>query len=136
MSCALNSRLICSWFVFFVVVTLGCLPGMGSNAEEKDGEKPIAVGWVQAAGEIRIYFHKSDLGRLYDGSCLSGVMTRGRTMPPELQNHRVYAYGKLLDAKELSDATKRGISIGVENYCNSPKIALIERLVPADSDGK
>ena len=115
--------------VAWLVGTLVCFTVIAGPSKEQTKEQLIAVGWVQAAGEIHIYVHRSDLGRLYDGSCLTGVMTGGRTMPAELQNRRVSVYGTLVDAKEFSDMTVRGISAGVENYCNSPKIAIITRLV-------
>jgi hypothetical protein len=95
--------------------------------------KPIAIGWVQAAGEIFIYARRADLGNLYDGSCISGVMAHGRKFPKSLNGHYVRVYGRLMDVKELDDLVSRGISIGVETYCNSPKIAIITRLVESSS---
>ena len=99
-----------------------------AQPEQKLDEHLIAVGWVQAAGEIRIYTQKEDLGRLYDGSCISGTMTNGRAMPSRLQNQHVSVYGTLMDAEKLHEMTLQGISIGVENYCNSSKIAIITRI--------
>lgn len=34
-----------------------------ATGQQRSGEQLIAVGWVQAAGEIRIHTHKSDLGK-------------------------------------------------------------------------
>ena len=48
-------------------------------SQQDSSGKPIAIGWVQAAGEIFIYARKSDLGNLYDGSCISGVMALFRS---------------------------------------------------------
>jgi len=110
-----------------LICTVGC-------AHQASNEQLIAVGWVQAAGEIFIYAHKSDLGKLYDGSCISGVMTRGRKMPEKFNGHLVSVYGKLMDEEDLRGFTLRGISIGVENYCNSPKIAIITRIVAESSE--
>jgi hypothetical protein len=118
-----------SWIWLGLVA--GCLgqalrPAYSQGASS---ERLIAVGWVQAAGEIFIYARKSDLGRLYDGSCISGVMTNRRTLPKKLNNHHVRVYGRLMDSKELDDLVVQGISLGVENYCNSAKIAIITRIV-------
>ncbi len=52
-------------------------------------------------------------------------------MPRELNNRHVAVYGKLMDAKELDDMVSRGITIGVENYCGSQKIAIVSRIVEA-----
>jgi hypothetical protein len=117
----------------WLAVTLTCFVIVTGNSADRGEEHLITVGWVQAAGEIHIYAHRSDLGRLYDGTCLTGVMTDGRTMPAEFQNRRVSVYGTLVDAKEFSDMTVRGVSTGVENYCGSAKIAIITRLVPVAS---
>jgi hypothetical protein len=93
------------------------------------GERPVAVGWVQAAGEIRIYSRMEDLGNLYDGSCISGVMVNGQTLPDRLQNKHVWVYGTLVEAKDFYDRTAKGVTSGVENYCASLKIAIITRIV-------
>lgn len=106
-----------------------CMLNAVACAHNETREQLVAVGWVQAAGEIRIYARQSDLGKLYDGSCISGVMTGGRTLPEKLQNSFVSVYGKLVDARELDELALQGITVGVENYCNSPKIAIVTRVV-------
>jgi len=128
---SLKSRSIQAGATLWFAAALTCCTTAGhSDAAPK--EQLIAVGWVQAAGEIRIYAHSSDLGKLYDRSCISGLMTEGRTLPPEFQNRRMTVYGTLVDAKEIDKFALHAISVGVENYCNSPKIAIITRLVVAD----
>jgi hypothetical protein len=99
---------------------------------QKTKERLVAVGWVQAAGEVRIYARKADLGKLYDGSCISGLMTHGRTMPKKFANRHVAVYGTLVDSKEFDEMTLQFIITGVENYCNSPEIAIITRIVPVN----
>ena len=101
-----------------------------AQSEEPETVTLLAKGWVQAAGEIRIYRNLADLGHLYDGSCISGVMTQGRKLPGDLQNHYVAIYGSWIRAEDLHAMTAKGESIGVENYCNSTRIALITRVVP------
>jgi hypothetical protein len=54
-------------------------------------------------------------------------------MPAKFQNHYVSVYGSLVDAKEFDDMVAHGISAGVENYCNSPKVAIITRIVAKTS---
>src|ERR1700722_4484497 len=115
--------------IVWLVATITGFGAVMGYSEDKSKDQLIAVGWVQAAGEIHIYAHRSDLGKLYDGSCLTGVMTERRTMPAEFRNRRVSVYGSLVEAKEFSQMTARGFITGVENYCNSPKIAIITRLV-------
>jgi len=90
----------------------------------------LAKGWIQAAGEIRLYRNRADLGRLYDGSCISGVMTHKRTLPNQLQNRYVAIYGSWITKESLYEMAVHLKSIGVENYCNGTRIALIERVVP------
>jgi hypothetical protein len=100
----------------------------GSQESQGSDDELIAMGWIQAAGEVRIYPRKADLGKLYDGSCTSGAMTNRRTMPKSFNNHYVAVYGTFIDAQEIRDMTLQGASIGVENYCGSPRIAIISRI--------
>jgi hypothetical protein len=101
-----------------------------AQSEEPETVALLAKGWVQAAGEIRIYRNRADLGHLYDGSCISGVMTQGRSLPDHLQNHYVAIWGSWITAEDLHEMTAKGESIGVENHCNGTRIALITRVVP------
>ena len=94
------------------------------------GTKSIARGWAQARGrEVRIYYSRKDLGKLFDGSCISGTMSSGRTLPKSLQGKYVEAYGVLIGKDELDAMAARLESIGVENYCNSSHIAIITQLL-------
>jgi len=99
-------------------------------------EQLVAVGWVQAAGEVRIYSRKEDLGKLYDASCVSGVIVKGQTLPSRLQNRHVSVYGMLVDVEQFNQMALKGITAGIGNYCNSSKIAIITRIVetPAGKD--
>jgi hypothetical protein len=106
-----------------LVVSAAC--GQPERARE---EQFLAVGWVQAAGEVRIYSRKEDLGNLYDGSCISGVMVNGQTLPDRLQNRRVSVYGSFIEAEHIYAKALQGITAGVENYCGSSKIAIITRI--------
>jgi hypothetical protein len=121
------------WRALVLAISFGCTAacstaeGARQESQESDDEL-IAMGWVQAAGEVRIYPQKADLGKLYDGSCTSGAMTNHRTMPKRFNNHYVAVYGTFIDAQEIRDMTLLGASIGVENYCGSPKIAIISRI--------
>jgi len=124
------------WLAVVLAIGFGCMsacttaeaPRQGQQASQGSDEKLIAMGWVQAAGEVRIYPRKADLGKLYDGSCTSGAMTNRRTMPKSFNNHYVAVYGTFIDAQEIRQMTLQGASIGVENYCGSPKIAIISRI--------
>ena len=118
---------VLSWPAAVLAFVAGISTACGQS-EQKLDEHLIAVGWVQAAGEVRIYARKEDLGKLYDGSCISGAMMYGRTMHARLQNQYVSVYGTFLDVEKLHEMTLQGISIGVENYCNSSKIAIITRI--------
>jgi hypothetical protein len=92
-------------------------------------EPPIASGWAQAAGEVRIYPKRADLGKLYDGSCTSGFFKNGATLPEKLQNRRVRVYGSTMNRADLGAMTLRGETVGAENYCNSENILVITRVV-------
>jgi hypothetical protein len=129
---SLKRHILPIWTVAVVAVIL---TSTNAHSQQPPKGEPIAEGWVQSAGEIRIYAHKSDLGKLYDGSCISGVMSDRRTMPKKFKNRHVLVYGTLIAARELHDMTLHGYSIGVENYCNSNKIAIISLLV-LDEDGR
>jgi hypothetical protein len=113
-----------------LAVGLACTAGCSTTAAARRGadDALIAMGWVQAQGEVRIYPQKADLGSLYEGKCTSGVMTGSRLMPKKFSNHYVAVYGRLVDARELEEEILRGITSGVENYCNSPQIAIITRI--------
>jgi hypothetical protein len=109
---------------------------MAQTRPEKAATSTLLLkGWIQAAGEVRIYARHDDLGRLFDGSCVSGAMTRRRTLPDNLQNQYVAIYGSWISANELAKMAANLESIGVENYCSSPRIALIERVVLLKSPG-
>jgi hypothetical protein len=116
--------------VWCLLAVTACTTAGHSGQAPKD--HLIAVGWVQAAGEIRIYSRQADLGKLYDGTCISGVMTERRTMPASLQSQHVSVYGTLVDAREFDQKAQQLVTTGVENYCSSEKIAIITRLVEAD----
>ena len=80
------------------------------------GPKLLAKGWVQAAGEIRVYRHRADLGRLYDGSCISGVMTRGRALQINCRTTTLRFIDSGSQRQPLSEwLTIQLESIGVEN---------------------
>ena len=96
---------------------------------EDEPVKLIANGWVQGAGEIRIYANKADLGKRYEGVCTSGLMTHGRTMPAKYQNQFVAVYGRLVDEQTFTKLLAQGFSAGLENQCGGRQIAIIERLV-------
>lgn len=120
--------------MFCVAIALATLTSSPTSSQQpakqrSSKEQLLAIGWVQADGEVRIYANKADLGKLYDGSCISGTMSRGRTMPKRFQNHLVRVYGTFISREELDDMALRAISIGVENYCASDKIAIITRMV-------
>ena len=120
------SRRSSSWRAGFLALTACC----SACAEyETRPEEPIAVGWVQSAGEVRIYPRKEDLGKLYDMVCVSGVMSNGRLMPSRFRNQHVSVYGILVDADAFYQQALNGATAGVENYCNSSKIAVITRMV-------
>lgn len=102
----------------------------GGWARPSHSDRLLVTGWAVAHGEIRIYPRREDVGRLFDGSCISGVMTHGRQMPANLQNRRVAAYGSFMSVAALNYATAHGASIGVANNCASTRIALISHLEP------
>jgi hypothetical protein len=108
----------------------GPMPAAQTHSPAKTNQ-PIAEGWVEAAGEVRIYPRQGDLGRLYDKSCISGVMTQRRTRPRQFSRQYVRAYGILIDRSEVDNMAAHLSSIGVENDCNSDQIAIISRLVLA-----
>ena len=114
----------------FALAACAALTAVSAETTREPDSVLLVKGWVQAAGELRIYPSRKDLGHLYDGSCVSGVLSNGRTLPAHLQNQHVAAYGAWMSSDELSAMTVRGESIGVENYCGGPKIAIIAKLVP------
>jgi hypothetical protein len=118
-------------FPFLSILFCACALSTAASAKEE----LIATGWVQARGEVMIYFRKEDVGHLFDGSCMSGKMSgHNPAMPKKYQNQHVRVYGVLLSWAELYDRLKRfGENSGVENYCASADIALItrpERIAP------
>jgi hypothetical protein len=122
--------------ICIVPALIVCAVSAAQAPPEKTASPVLLLkGWVQANGEIRIYAHHRDLGQLYDGSCTSGVMTRSRTLPDSLQNRYVAVYGSWMSAGELEKMAANLVSIGVENYCSSARIAIIERVVPLKSPG-
>jgi hypothetical protein len=113
----------------FASVPVALVVSAACGQPERAGEEQLlAVGWVQAAGEVRIYSRKEDLGNLYDASCISGVMVNRQTMPDRLQNKRVAVYGSFIDAEQIYAKALQGITSGVENYCGSSTIAIITRI--------
>ena len=119
---------VLSWPAAVLAFVAGISTACGQS-EQKLDEHLIAVGWVQAAGEVRIYARKEDLGKLYDASCISGAMVNRQTMSARLQNQHVSVYGTLVDAKEFDQMALHGINAGIENYCNSSNIAIITRII-------
>jgi hypothetical protein len=92
----------------------------------------LLEGWVQAAGEIRVYARREDLGNLYDRTCVSGVMARSRTLPLPMNNHYVAVYGTWISADELNAMALRGESVGAKNYCSGERLFIAERIVALD----
>ena len=109
-----------------------CLVSACAARGERSGDAPLLKGWAQAAGEIRIYARREDLGKLYDRTCVSGVMSRSRTLPPAMRNRYVAVYGAWISADELYEMTLRGVSIGAENYCAGERLFVAERIVALD----
>jgi len=99
---------------------------------ERSGNKPLLEGWAQAAGEIRVYARREDLGNLYDRTCVSGVMSRSRTLPLAMNDQYVAVYGTWISAAELNAMTLRGESVGAENYCAGERLFIAERIVAVD----
>jgi diaminopimelate epimerase len=91
----------------------------------------VAVGWVQFAGELRIYPKREDMGKLYDKSCISGMMAAHATKNVKKYNGRhVTVYGELVDWSSFEEKIGQGWSFrGLENYCSSEKVAIISRIV-------
>jgi len=106
-----------------------CLISACAVPRDKSSDAPLLKGWAQAAGEIRIYERRQDLGHLYDQTCVSGVMTRSRTLPLNMRNRYVAVYGTWISAAALSERTARFESIGAENYCGGERLFIAERIV-------
>jgi len=60
---------------------------------------------------------------------MSGIMTLGRTMPPKFKNKHVLIYGTLYDRNAFGGGLQGTESAGLINYCDSPKIILISKMV-------
>jgi len=118
------------------VATLTVLDGSLAASRTKSRPRPVASGWVQAVGEVRVYPRRVDLGKLGGGVCVSGIMSRGRTMPVSFRNRFVIVYGDLLDSRAFESTRLGSESVGLQNYCGSTKVLLIEKLVLARPPAK
>jgi hypothetical protein len=114
-------------FVLAACLVLGC-----AASGERPGDAPLLKGWVQAAGEIRVYPRRGDLGKLYDQTCVSGVMTESRMLPRAMLNRYVAVYGTWISANDLDEMTLRGETIGAENYCGGERLFIADRIVAID----
>ena len=85
---------------------------------ERSGNTPLLEGWAQAAGEVRIYGRREDLG--------------SRTLPPAINDQYVAVYGTWISVAELNAMTLRGESVGAENYCGGERLFIAERIVAVD----
>jgi hypothetical protein len=109
-----------------------CLVSACAAPGERLGEAPLLKGWAQGSGEIRIYGRQEDLGNFYDGTCISGVMSRGRMLSHAMSRRHVAVYGTWLSAGELYEMLLRGVSIGAENYCGGERLFIAERIIALD----
>lgn len=107
-------------------MTLCWCAGAGRAAA---AEKPVIVGWMQAAGEIRIYPRREDLGTLYSGKCMSGILPSRREAPRSWKNSRVAVYGTLISWASVAEQRARGITMGLDNYCGGDQVIMITRMV-------
>lgn len=78
------------------------------------------TGWFQQAGEFRLYKNQSDLGSLYDATCISGRFPDRQIQERanNFNNMRVTIRGRTANVKDIPI---EGVPY-IENYCNSAVI--------------
>jgi hypothetical protein len=108
-----------------VICTLGfaCVARTPVSSSWQDGSRVSLTGWLQRAGEYRLYFHRRDLGALYTGKCLSGSVLLGEVSDraQRLLGRRVVVDAILREYANFDsgDATTGFVVRDVQNYCGS-----------------
>ena len=116
---------------YCMVVLATLLPVTSRASEANTGRMPrvtTIIGWLQVAGEGRVYKHRGQMGRLYDGTCISGVMRNGKTIEKGANNRKVRATG-ILYHWPLGPSDGLTHIMGMENYCGNVKVMLIDKVV-------
>lgn len=124
MKAILFSSLVCT-------MLLGCASTPHPQASD-DGAFEV-TGWIFLKGELRIYERKEDIGKLFDGSCISGILSRqlSRTDARDrFDGMRVRIRATDLGPDALGSNEGGFYYSSFENYCASSRILLVQRIIP------